>query len=775
MKTWMRGCLGSLLLAGLAWGDDARPWTASWIATPPLPPDEAAAIRGPAATAHKQQPQSPDANGWFCFRKTLVLSEAPAKATARIACDSKYWLWINGDLVVFEGQLKRGPTPHDTYVDPVDLSGRLRAGSNTVAVLVWYFGKEGFSHKDSGRAGLLFELDAGPAKLVSDATWRARRHPAFGNTEAPHPNYRLPESNIRFDARRDMTGWTSPGYDDASWAAAVEAGRPPCAPWNRLVTRPTPLWRDSGLRDYVNAAAFPAVSTGGVIEARLPYNCHATPFLDIEAPAGLAIDIRTDHDVVGNVPCLRAEYVTREGRQSHESPGWLNGHVVRYAIPAGVRIHALKFRETGYDTDFAGAFSCDDEMLNVLWTKAQRTLYVTMRDTYMDCPDRERGQWWGDAVNELGETFYALCPKSHALTRKGILELMNWQRADGTIFSPVPAGNYDAELPPQMLASVGWNGFWTYYRYTGDETTIREVYPRVRRYLDVWQFDTNGLTVPRKGGWAWADWGTEIDYAGLTSAWHYDALRAQRAMAELCGATADLPGIDAKLASLKEAFNTHCWNGREYRSPSHKGATDDRLNGMAVVEGLADAAKFPAIREILGREFHASPYMEKYVLEALYLMDLPDDAIARMHRRYRDWVDNPRSTLPENFIVGGGSINHGWSGGPLTLLSQYGAGIAPTAPGFAQFAVRPQMGPLKRIEAKVATVRGDIRVTLADESAAWKAGVTVPPGTVAHMTVPPRGGKAPATVTVNGKPATLPPGGLELQPGAWRVEAVYTH
>ena len=45
---------------------------------------------------------------------------------ARIACDSKYWLWINGDLVVFEGQLKRGPTPSDTYFDEIDLSQKLK-------------------------------------------------------------------------------------------------------------------------------------------------------------------------------------------------------------------------------------------------------------------------------------------------------------------------------------------------------------------------------------------------------------------------------------------------------------------------------------------------------------------------------------------------------------------------------------------------------------------------------------------------------------------------
>ena len=42
-----------------------------------------------------------------------------------------------------------------------------------------------------------------------------------------------------------------------------------------------------------------------------------------------------------------------------------------------------------------------------------------MRDSYMDCPDRERAQWWGDVVNALGEAFYALdTQRSYALARK---------------------------------------------------------------------------------------------------------------------------------------------------------------------------------------------------------------------------------------------------------------------------------------------------------------------------------------------------------------------
>src|SRR5450759_986502 len=109
-------------------------------------------------------------NTWSVLRKHFTLRTVPKSAVARIAVDSKYWLWINGKQVVFEGGLKRGPNPSDTYYDEVDLAPWLRKGDNTIAVLAWFWGKKGFSHKNSGKAGFLFELDAGETAVSSDAS-----------------------------------------------------------------------------------------------------------------------------------------------------------------------------------------------------------------------------------------------------------------------------------------------------------------------------------------------------------------------------------------------------------------------------------------------------------------------------------------------------------------------------------------------------------------------------------------------------------------------------
>lgn len=44
-------------------------------------------------TAKENQSES---NTWMCFRKDFELEDSVRTAIAKIAVDSKYWLWING-------------------------------------------------------------------------------------------------------------------------------------------------------------------------------------------------------------------------------------------------------------------------------------------------------------------------------------------------------------------------------------------------------------------------------------------------------------------------------------------------------------------------------------------------------------------------------------------------------------------------------------------------------------------------------------------------------
>ena len=717
-------------------------------------------------------------NMWNCYRKSFNLAEMPANAPARIAVDSKYWLWVNGKLAVYEGGLKRGPNPRDTYFDVVDLAPYLRQGENTIAILAWFWGKEGFSHKNSGKAGLVFEMAANGTRVVSDATWRLLRHPSFGKTGAPHPNYRLPEENIHFDARLDIGNWQANAFNDSRWPLASAFGAPPVSPWNQLIQRPIPQWRRTGLVSYTNPSEFPGLSTGQPIIARLPRNLTVSPYLKIKAPAGLLIDMRTDNYKGGSEDNYRAEYITKAGVQEFESPAYLNGHWMIYSIPAGVQILELKYRETRYDTDYTGGFSCNDPFLNSLWMKARNTMNVNMRDSIQD-PDRERAQWWGDLVILMPQIFNTCDLRAHALVRKGIDNLVDWQKPDGVLYSPIPAGSWNSELPQQMLASIGMHGFWTYYLHTGDRATITRSYPAVERYLALWKLGTDGLVVHRPGGWDWADWGKNIDMPVIENAWFYQALEAAILMARLSGHEDDITGYEATRASIKANYNRVLWNGAEYRSPAYQGKTDERGHALAVLHGLAASDQWPGVKQVFSSQFHSSPYMEKYVLQALFQMGEDAAAIARMKSRYQKMVDSQYSTLWEGWGIGsegygGGSYNHGWSGGPLALMMQYVTGVRPIEAAYARFVVEPQMAGLRQASTTVSSVKGPIGVSIERVSGRFDLTLHSPAATTAVVRLPVNG-----AVTVNGQPAADVAGirclgrignreVFEVEPGQWK-------
>ncbi|MBB5867817.1 hypothetical protein F4553_001196 [Allocatelliglobosispora scoriae] len=701
---------------------------------------------------------SSSADQWVAFRKTVDLTAAPSSALTSIAVDSKYWLWVNGTLVTFEGGLKRGPNPTDTYYDEKDLAPYLTAGRNTIAILAWNFGKDGFSHKSSGQGGLLVQSDivvgGTTARVVSDSSWRAVNHPGYQHeTTGTQPNYRLSESNVYYDARTagPMANWQSGSFTDTSWATATDKGAAGAAPWNALVKRPIPALRFSALRDYANAASLPTQGNGGVISAKLPSNIQVTPYLKVNAPAGLTIGVRTDHYNDGGEANVRATYVTTGGVQEFEALGWMSGTAVEYTVPAGVTITALQYRESGYDTDMAGSFTSNDAFFNTLWTKAARTMYLNMRDNYFDCPTRERAQWWGDVVNQLKEGFYTFDIRSQDLGRKAINELTAWQKTGGELYSPVPAGSWSSELPTQMLASV-WS-LWTFYTYTGDSVTVGNAYPEVKKYLNLWTLDADGLVNHRAGNWDWEDWGANIDARVLDNAWYYLALDTAIKMAQLTGNTGDVAGLQAKRTSIANNFNRVLWRPAqgEYRSPGYGGDTDDRGNALAVVAGLAAPSTYPAIVNVLGAHQNASPYLEFYVLEALYLMGNPAAAEARMRSRYASQVSDPGYTLWELWSKGGGGTdNHAWNGGPLYVLSAYAAGVRPTQPGYAAYQVTPQVGGFSSLDVAVPTVKGTIDVELSRPSGTQASlKVVSPAGTTASIGVPKLGMSA-VTITANG-------------------------
>jgi alpha-L-rhamnosidase len=294
-----------------------------------------------------------------------------------------------------------------------------------------------------------------------------------------------------------------------------------------------------------------------------------------------------------------------------------------------------------------------------------------------------------------------------------------------------------------MLASIGRPGFWTYYMHTADKAAITAVYPTVKTYLALWQRSNDGLVSHRSGDWDWGDWGSNIDITVLENVWYYMALDGAARMADVAGETADATAYRARMAEFKQAFLARFWNGKELRTPGRVGGVDERGHGLAVVARLLGSDEWPAVRTVLQEVTESGPYMEKYALEAFFVMNDAKSGLARMRQRYDAMIESPLTTVwevwtpgdPAVGVEGGGTVNHAWTGGPLTLLSQYVAGIAPTVAGYAEFHVLPQLGDLTEVTANVASRKGTIGVDIR-RGPPFAMQVTVPADTKATIGVP---------------------------------------
>ncbi len=627
-------------------------------------------------------------NVWMCFSKNVIIENVPDELIAHISADSKYWLYINGETVVFEGSVKRGHDENSGYYDSIDIVPFLKEGENSICALVWYWDDEtSYSYNGSGQGGFIFEAVNEDITIISDKSWKVKRNSAFVDSPLYPPNYRLPEYSIYFDARKDFGTWTSADFDSSAWENATEYALGGEGAYGKLYPRGIPFLKDYGLKDYENSKDFEDYTVsklfGEKITVDIPYNAQLTPYLKVIAPEGKKIRITTENTLIGAVS---ATYITKEGEQEFEALGWFNGEHITYKIPKGVTVLALKYRETGYDTEFSGDFKSDDEFLNSLWQKSLRTLYVTMRDNFMDCPDRERAQWWGDVTSEMIMTMYSMDSNSYLLYQKGTEAMLSHIDDTKVLQTVVPISGDYFELPVQQLAGIV--GFLTYYEYTGDRAFIEKVYDASLDYLKLWEIGENNLVVHRSGSWDWPDWGKKADMTAIENAWVYYALSCAEKMAELLGKDEDITFITERKETIGKGYKT-LWTEEGFKSEDVK-KCDDRANALAVLSGLAEKEQYDTITNVLRVTKNSSPYMEYYVLEALCKMGKYEAARDRIKDRYEDMVNEDYSTLWEFWNSWQGTMNHAWSGGPLVKMSKHFAGITPFEAGYEKVKMGPQ-------------------------------------------------------------------------------------
>ncbi|MBQ7206493.1 MAG: family 78 glycoside hydrolase catalytic domain [Lentisphaeria bacterium] len=180
---------------------------------------------------------------YAAFRREIFFDAVPPKAELDLAADSDFTLYVNGKVV--PGTQFSDYPQRKTYT-AFDLSSRLVAGKNVIAVLVHFIGED-FLRELKGFPGLWAVLHDG-AKVIdaSSPAWRGIRAPGFRSGDCVKFTLQLGFSTV-FDAREPgACTWMETDFDDPAWPEAVDV----TGKFQRtLKTRPLPVLIDCACRE----------------------------------------------------------------------------------------------------------------------------------------------------------------------------------------------------------------------------------------------------------------------------------------------------------------------------------------------------------------------------------------------------------------------------------------------------------------------------------------------------------------------------------------------
>ncbi len=354
-----------------------------------------------------------------------------------------------------------------------------------------------------------------------------------------------------------------------------------------------------------------------------------------------------------------------------------------------VRIKTLRCLLNTYPYTERGDFICDDWKLNEIWRMCRYTLRLCSEDTFVDCPAYEQTFWVGDARNEA-LIAYATYGGYELARRCWLLAGQSLWRSP-LVESQVPSGWQDI--------LTAWALLWVwaceeYYRYTGDEEFLREVYPFVAQQMrniaekfirpdglfeiEAWNMlDWAPMDTPRKG------------VVTHQNAILVEAYRRAATMALWLGKGDDAKEFEALAQKVEDAINEHLWDEQRQAFIDAIHADGRRSQVFSVqtqtMVYLCDAVtdeRRPIIRRYLydkpeGFVWFGSPFALFFLLEA-YAKDGEFQRILDIIRR--EWgamIDYGATTAWETLTPRTRSHCHAWSAAPAYFLSTYVLGVRP--------------------------------------------------------------------------------------------------
>ena len=531
------------------WGRGLRAadWKARWIAA-----------QADGATPSLDMP---------VFRRGVHLDTRPARAIAYVSGLGQYELSVNGRKVS-NRLLAPGWTDYRRTVlyNAYDVTEALGAGENAIGVMLG----NGFYNvaRVAGRYTKLVGsfgqpklivlirvtgTDGRVTEIASDASWRTHPGPITFSHEYGGED---------FDARREPAGWNAPGFDDASWPAAIEVA----SPGGTLAAEENPpVEAFETFRPVKVSEPKP-----GVRVYDLGQNFAGVPRITVEGDGGASVklilgELLTPEGLVSQASSGGPQwysYTLAGGRPETWSPrfSYYGFRYVQVEVTGKAAVTALDGRFVHAAAAVTGEFSCSDGLFNRIHRLIDAAILSNMQSVLTDCPHREKLGW-------LEQSY---------LSGSGIMYNFDVEK----LYAKIAGDIHDSQTPDGMAPDIApefavfeggfrdspeWGSAivlspWLAYKHYGDGATLAAHYDDMKRYVAYLGRKVDGGILSYGLG-DWYDIGpkppgrsqlTSLDVTATAT--YYQDLSTLSKIAGLLGKLNDAAALEAAARSVRAAF-----------------------------------------------------------------------------------------------------------------------------------------------------------------------------------------------------------------------------
>ena len=755
------------------------------------------------------------------FRTEFEIAKPIRRATAYVSALGLAELHLNGKRAS-ESSFLPGWSDYSkrAYYRALDVTSLLKPGPNAFGAVLaegWYSGYVGYGllvgygpHK-VGRsmygktpallAQIQVEFEDGTKKTIGTGkNWKVTQ-------EGP-----LREADLlmgeAYDARRELAGWDTSGFDAARWSNAIpaEANGSVKAPFfDNCGEREVEL----GFRAPAKLQAYPAQPVQ--VTEELPVKKITEPApgtylfdfgtnfagvvrLKVKGPAGTKVQLRYGEMLhpdgrlmTENLRKARAtDFYTLKGAPEGEqwSPRFTY-HGFQYCEVTGLSEKPTEETLRGLvlqsATPMTSSFECSDPVVNQLFANIVRTQRSNFLEIPTDCPQRdERLGWMGDAQIYVRSATYNA--DVAAFFTKWLDDVEESQRSFGAYpdYAPYPMGHGEAgKTFGTAWTDAGIICPHTIWKVYGDTRLIERHWDSMVRFLSFRQAASpsfQGVSI----GNAWGDWlnlkdPTPIE---LIDAAYY--AHSAQLMSEMAGAIqrdsatlqyreiaenvkrAFVEKYVQKDGTLKEASQTACVLALQFDLLPATGRAAVTRQLVKLIEGNGNrmATGFLGTKSLL-------PALTANGKQALAMRlfqsrEFPSWGYPVVNGATSVW-ERWDSYTKENAFGGANnaamnSFSHYSFGAVVQWMFQSLAGIDTDGPGYRKILLKPigslaqangSQSPLNWVKASYASPSGLIKTAWSVHDRKFEYHADIPPNTTATLYLPSR---PTETVSVNGKP-----------------------